>query len=136
VAAQNPVTPHTLVGIGSFSKSFTALALLQLRDAGRLDLHAPVAHYLPWFHVPSRYGLVTLHHLLSHTAGIIRGSDCSTEARYGLWLLRAARQGQELPEMPVAPGPNFVENAATPISGSCCARVPSSSSNPRAVRRC
>lgn len=88
VAAQAPVTPDTLFEIGSISKSFTSIALLQLWEEGRLDLHAPVTRYLPWFHVQSRYGPITLHHLMSHTAGIIRGTEFTTEGRYEVWALR------------------------------------------------
>lgn len=88
VAARQPVAPETLFEIGSITKSFTALALLQLYEAGQVDLHAPVTRYLPWFQVSTRYEPITLHHLLSHTAAIIRGTDFSTEARYEVWALR------------------------------------------------
>ncbi len=71
LAARSPVTPDTLFDIASVGKTFTAVALLQERDAGRLDLQAPVARYLPWFRVLSPYPPITAHHLLSHTAGII-----------------------------------------------------------------
>ena len=88
VATRAPLTPHHLFEIGSISKSFTAIALLQVCDQGRLDLHAPVTEYLSWFHVPSDYESITLHHLLSHTAGIVMGTEFSTEARYEVWALR------------------------------------------------
>jgi D-alanyl-D-alanine carboxypeptidase len=90
VAAQKPVTPETLFEIGSIGKSFTAIALLQLYAAGELDPHAPVTDYLSWFHVPAagQHEPITLHHLLSHTAGIIMGTDFTTEARYEVWALR------------------------------------------------
>jgi D-alanyl-D-alanine carboxypeptidase len=88
VSAGLPARPDTLFEIGSISKSFTAIALLQLYEAGRLDLHAPVTRYLPWFHIPSPYEPITVHHLLTHTAGIINGTDFSTEARYEVWALR------------------------------------------------
>ncbi len=88
VAAQVPVTADTLFEIGSIGKSFTSIALLQLREEGLLDLHEPVIRYLPWFHVQSRYEPITLHHLMSHTAGIIRGAEFSTEGRYEVWALR------------------------------------------------
>lgn len=78
-AAKTPVTPDTLFEIGSISKSATAIAVLQLCEEGKLDLHAPVESYLPWFKVPSPYPPITLHHLLSHTAGIINGPDFSDE---------------------------------------------------------
>jgi hypothetical protein len=88
VAARRPVDAKTLFEIGSISKSFTAIALLQLSEAGLVDLQAPVRRYLPWFSVRSRYEAITIHHLLSHTAGIIRGTDFSGEARYEVWALR------------------------------------------------
>jgi D-alanyl-D-alanine carboxypeptidase len=88
VASQTPVTPDTLFEIGSISKSFTAIALLQLHEEGRLEFHAPVTDYLPWFQVRSRYGPITLHHLLCHTAGIIRGTDFTAEGRFEVWALR------------------------------------------------
>lgn len=64
------VAPETMFEIGSISKSFVAGALLQLRDEGKLDLRKPVKEYLPWLKINSRYEPVTVHHLLSHTAGL------------------------------------------------------------------
>ncbi len=87
-AAQIPVTPEMLFEIGSISKSFTSIALLQLREEGRLDLHEPVTRYLPWFEVKSVYEPITLHHLMSHTGGIIIGAEFTGEARYEVWALR------------------------------------------------
>lgn len=70
-----PVTAETLFQIGSISKSFTAIALLQLVDEGRLRLDAPVTAYLPWFSVRSDFAPITVHHLLTHTAGIPSNRD-------------------------------------------------------------
>jgi CubicO group peptidase (beta-lactamase class C family) len=88
VAAQTPVTPEMLFEIGSIGKSFTSIALLQLREEGRLDLHEPVTRYLPWFEVQSEYEPITLHHLMSHTAGIITEMEFTGEVRYEVWALR------------------------------------------------
>lgn len=65
-----PVRPGTLFEIGSVSKSFAAVALLQMSDEGRVDLHRPVVEYLPWLKLEQRHGRVTAHHLLSHTSGL------------------------------------------------------------------
>jgi D-alanyl-D-alanine carboxypeptidase len=65
-----PVRPETLFEIGSISKSFAAVALLQMLDEGRVDLHRPVVEYLPWLKLEQRHGAVTAHHLLSHTSGL------------------------------------------------------------------
>jgi CubicO group peptidase (beta-lactamase class C family) len=88
VAARLPVTLDTLFETGSIGKSFTAIALLQLHEAGRVDLHAPVTRYLPWFAVRSEYQPITPHDLLSHTAGIITGTDFAPDPRFEVWALR------------------------------------------------
>jgi D-alanyl-D-alanine carboxypeptidase len=64
------VTPETLFEIGSVTKSFTAICLMQLYDEGRFDPEAPVNKYLPWFSVKSKYRAITGHDLLSHTSGL------------------------------------------------------------------
>lgn len=66
-----PVTARTQFRIGSLSKSFTAAAILQLVEAGEVDLDAPVADYLPEFRVGDpRGGQITVRHLLNHTSGL------------------------------------------------------------------
>ncbi|HLL75252.1 MAG TPA: serine hydrolase [Pyrinomonadaceae bacterium] len=64
------VTPDTLFEIGSISKSFVAVALLQLRDEGKLDFHRPVTDYVPWLRIDTKFEPVTVHHLVTHTAGL------------------------------------------------------------------
>ena len=64
------VAPQTLFEIGSISKSFVAIAILQLADEGKLDLQKPVTAYLPWLKLESRFAPFTTHHLLSHTSGL------------------------------------------------------------------
>ena len=66
---KEPVRPEHLFQIGSISKSFAGAALLQLRDEGKLDLHAPVTRYLPWLRIEPR-GVITTHHLLTHSSGL------------------------------------------------------------------
>jgi CubicO group peptidase (beta-lactamase class C family) len=68
--ANAPVRPETLFEVGSISKSFAAVALLQMLDEGRVELHRPVSEYLPWLKLEQKYGAVTAHHLLSHTSGL------------------------------------------------------------------
>lgn len=64
------VSSQTLFEIGSISKSFVAIAILQLVEEGKLDLHKPVISYLPWLKIESSYAPFTTHHLLSHTSGL------------------------------------------------------------------
>lgn len=67
-----PVTPQTPFNIGSVSKAFTALTVMQLAEAGKLELDAPVQRYLPWFHVADAEASthITILDLLNHTSGI------------------------------------------------------------------
>jgi CubicO group peptidase (beta-lactamase class C family) len=64
------VSPLTLFEIGSISKSFVGIAIVQLAEEGKLDLHKPVTAYLPWLKVESSYAPFTTHHVLSHTSGL------------------------------------------------------------------
>lgn len=68
-----PVGLDTRFRIASMTKSFTALAILQLRDAGKLALHDPVGKYVPEFRriapLTADAPPITLRHLLSMTAG-------------------------------------------------------------------
>lgn len=65
-----PVTPETPFLLASVSKSFTALGVMQMVKAGKIELDAPVQKYLPWFTVASGDGAeITVAHLLYHTSG-------------------------------------------------------------------
>src|SRR6185295_16511276 len=64
------VGAQTLFEIGSISKSFVAIAVLQQAEEGKLDLNKPVTDYLPWLKIESKYAPFTTHHLLSHTSGL------------------------------------------------------------------
>jgi len=70
VKAGIKVSPQTLFEIGSISKSFVAIAVLQLAEEGKLDLNRPVTSYLPWLKIESKFSPFTTHHLLSHTSGL------------------------------------------------------------------
>lgn len=65
-----PVNEHHLFEIGSISKSFVALVLLQMHDEGKLDLPTPVLDYLPELPIDAPFGPITIHHLLTHTSGL------------------------------------------------------------------
>lgn len=95
-----PVTPDTLFEIGSISKSFTAIALLQLHEEGGFDPQVPVTTYLPWFEVQTQFEPITSHHLLSHTAGIPRDRDDVYFSPYSAFALRQQQTGY-------APGKKF-----------------------------
>lgn len=64
-----PATPDTLYGIGSVTKSFTALAIMQLAQLGKLSLSDPVERHLA-LPLPPCDKPITIEHLLSHSSGI------------------------------------------------------------------
>jgi CubicO group peptidase (beta-lactamase class C family) len=65
------VTPQTPFTIGSTTKSFTALAIMQLVEAGKVELDAPVQRYVPWFQIADADAAtrITVRHLLNQTSG-------------------------------------------------------------------
>ena len=70
------VTPETPFLIGSVTKSFTALAIMQLSEAGRVQLDAPVQRYLPWWRVadPDASTQITVRHLLYQVSGLSKAT--------------------------------------------------------------
>ena len=81
------VTPRTPFVLASAGKSFTALAVMQLVDAGRLSLDAPVRTYVPEFRLADRGAAdrITVRHLLQHTSGLPEGA--------GGPILKSAKDG-------------------------------------------
>lgn len=63
-----PVNDNTVFTINSITKAFTGVAIMQLAEAGKLNLSAPVADYLS--NLPQSWRAVTIQQLLSHTSGI------------------------------------------------------------------
>jgi CubicO group peptidase (beta-lactamase class C family) len=73
VAAKTPIAEDTVFRIGSITKTFTAVAVMQLWEQGLLDLDAPANDYLHTFRlVPAEpnFRPATVRHLLTHTAGV------------------------------------------------------------------
>ncbi|MGE8203812.1 serine hydrolase domain-containing protein [Heyndrickxia sp. NPDC080065] len=70
--SMEPITPKTIFGIASVTKSFTALAIMKLEEEGKLSLHDPVIKYIPEFHIPNIDPIesIKIHHLLTHTTGL------------------------------------------------------------------
>jgi cyclic peptide transporter len=70
--SKTKVTAQTTFEVGSCTKAFTALALLELEQKGLIDLDGPVSRYLPWFYTRYKDSTVaiTLRQLMHHTSGI------------------------------------------------------------------
>lgn len=73
IASNTPVTEDTVFRIASITKTFTAIAVMQLWEQGLVDLDAPANDYLRAYRlIPAKAGFrpATVRHLLTHTAGI------------------------------------------------------------------
>jgi CubicO group peptidase (beta-lactamase class C family) len=118
------MTQDTVLLIGSITKIFNATLLMQLVDAGAIDLGAPVLRYLPDLRLkdPAALGRITVQMLLNHTSGIDgqmlpdHGHDEETIEK---GIARFAGLGQIF-----APGTEYSYcNAATVIAGYLAQRV-------------
>lgn len=81
LATKAPITGTTNFNICSMTKQFTAYAILQLEQEGRLSLSDPLARFFPAF-VPRIAGTVTVRHLLTHSSGIVEHYDHVDRSRY------------------------------------------------------
>jgi CubicO group peptidase (beta-lactamase class C family) len=72
IETKQEVTPETIFGIASVTKSFTAMAILKLEEEGKLSVHDPVTKYIPefWLHGVPDMNEIKILHLLSHTTGL------------------------------------------------------------------
>ena len=95
LASNTPITEDTVFRIASITKTFTAIAVMQLWEQGLVDLDAPANDYLRGYKmVPAKAGFrpATLRHLLTHTAGVraVRGPSDLLDSTLG-WGSRADR---------------------------------------------
>jgi len=68
-----PATAETVYRVGSVSKLFTDIGIMQLVEKGSVNLDASISKYLPDFHPSNRFGVpITLRELTSHRAGLMR----------------------------------------------------------------
>lgn len=72
-AKKIPADMHTVYRIGSVSKLFTDIAVMQEVEKGKLNLDAPITNFLPDFKPENPFeGEISLRHLMSHRAGLVR----------------------------------------------------------------
>jgi CubicO group peptidase (beta-lactamase class C family) len=97
-------TSQTPFFIGSLTKSITALAVLQLVEAGKVELDAPVQHYLPWFQVadPQASAQMTVRHLLNQTSGLPTSAGDIEEANFDGSPDATERQARSLASLKLA----------------------------------
>ena len=118
VEARTPVDPDaTLFQVASVSKLFTATALMQLVEQGRVDLHTDVNHYLKQVQLDPAFGEpVTPAHLLTHTGGFDERNigyiarDAATVRPLGTYL------ADRMPPRALPPGTVTSYMARTPLA--------------------
>jgi CubicO group peptidase (beta-lactamase class C family) len=93
--SKKPMTADSLLAIGSTSKSFTAIALLQLASEGRIELQAPVTVYLPHLAINSPFAPISLHHLITHSSGLPNYLVHTASSRYAIDALKDTAPGYE-----------------------------------------
>lgn len=69
LTTKTPLTPGTVLRLGSITKQFTAVAILMLADEGKLALNDPITRFFPDY--PTQGKVITIEHLLTHTSGIV-----------------------------------------------------------------
>ena len=95
VATGRPAGPDTVYRVGSITKTFTATALMLLRDEGALRLDDPVGRHLPWLEYRRPFPdapEITVWHLLTHTSGLPR------ESSFPYWTDRAFPTREQMRE--------------------------------------
>jgi D-alanyl-D-alanine carboxypeptidase len=101
--AKTSVTEDTRFRIASITKTFTATAILQLRDAGKLNLDDPISLHLPWFKLqyPGAQA-ITIRHVLTHTSGLPRDAPNPqwTESDFYDWDKLVETTKEREPVMP------------------------------------
>jgi CubicO group peptidase (beta-lactamase class C family) len=110
-SAGREITPQTPFMLASVSKSFTALAIMQLAEEGRLDLDAPVREYLPWFQIAdeSAASEMTVRQLLYQTSGFSEtdGNRINLDTNMAEDALSASMKRLTRTELIHAPGTAF-----------------------------
>lgn len=97
--SKRPVTADSVFRIASMSKSFTAMAILRLRDEGKLSLDDPAERYLPELRAlapaTADAPAITIRHLLTHSAGFPEDNPWGDRqlAQSDAWMGEALRAG-------------------------------------------
>src|SRR5918995_3996426 len=101
IASNTPVTQDTVFRIGSITKTFTAIAVMQLWEQGLVDLDAPANDYLRAYQLmPAKesWRPATVRHLLTHTAGVPEWVHPSRMVNSG-WFGETFPLGQPVPTL-------------------------------------
>jgi CubicO group peptidase (beta-lactamase class C family) len=102
--AKTPADGHTLYRMGSLTKLFSDVAIMQLVEKGTLDLDAHVSRYLPEFRPKNPFGKpITVRDLITHRAGLVREPPVGNHADSNVPPLAAVVQSVGRTELVYAP---------------------------------
>lgn len=132
VQTKEKLTLANTFHVASISKTFTATAVMQLAEKGRIDIDQPVITYLPYFKLKDdRYKTITVKQMLNHTSGMLDISNAEDEKDYE-WdkafsdegALERYTRSLDSSGMQSAPGEKFhYSNIAYDVLGDLVAKV-------------
>lgn len=112
-------TAHTIYRVGSVSKLFTDIGIMQMVEAGKISLDAPVSQYVPDFHPKNPFDQpITLRELMSHRAGLLREPPIGNYFDPSSPTLEATVRSMNSTELVYAPGTHVkYSNAGIAVVG-------------------
>jgi CubicO group peptidase (beta-lactamase class C family) len=129
LARRTAANPATLYRVASITKTFTGTAVMQLRDAGRLELDEAAANYIPEMRdiapTSAKIELVTIRRMLAHTSGLASeppGTDWTVPVYEGLAARTLNQPGAIATRIPPNQHPKY-SNLAYQLLGEVIARV-------------
>jgi CubicO group peptidase (beta-lactamase class C family) len=132
VQSKEKLTPLSTYHVASVSKTFTATAVMQLAEKGKIDIDKPIITYLPYFKLKDmRYKAITIKQMLNHTSGMLDISNAEDEKYYD-WDKAIADEGalehytRSLADSAMQSGPGLeyhYSNIAYDVLGDLIAKV-------------
>lgn len=126
LGSQKNITPQSLFHMASVTKPFVATSIIQLVEAGKIDLDASPTKYLPYFRLKDeRYRNITIRQMLSHTSGIPDVTDYHWDKpEYDDKALERFVRGLSNQQLVFTPGEKFAySNTAYEVLGDVIAKV-------------
>jgi len=114
-----PATAHTVYRVGSVSKLFTDIAIMQMVESGKINLDTPVSQYISDFHPQNPFDKpITLRELMSHRAGLLREPPVGNYFDPSEPSLQATVDGMNSTELVYPPGSHIkYSNAGIAVVG-------------------
>ena len=122
----DPVTPRSLFHMASITKTFVATSIMQLVEAGKINLDGPVVQYVPYFRLADdRYPTITVRQMVTHTSGMPDVEDYEWDKpQYDDGALERYVRSVSNQKLIFAPGTDFrYSNMAFEVLGDLISKV-------------